>query len=50
MWMRGYMTMLADRIDRSPARQRYLAREAAIQAFVERNGYRPAAVDRHLRG
>jgi hypothetical protein len=50
MWMRGYMAMLGDRMARSPARQKFLAREAAIQAFVERNGYRPAAVDHHLRG
>lgn len=30
MWMRGYKTMLADRLFRSPARQRFLAAQAGI--------------------
>ncbi|MBN3458792.1 hypothetical protein JNN96_32670 [Mycobacterium sp. DSM 3803] len=49
MWMLGYKTMLLDRMNRSPARQKYLAREAVIAEFVARTGHRPAAVDRHLR-
>ncbi|OBB10434.1 hypothetical protein A5761_26905 [Mycolicibacterium setense] len=49
MWMLGYKRMLRERLDRSPARQKYLARERVIAEFVARNGYRPAAVDRHLR-
>ncbi len=47
--MLGYKRMLRERLDRSPARQKYLARERVIAEFVARNGYRPAAVDRHLR-
>lgn len=48
-WRAGYLVMLDDLMARSPARQKYLARERVIAEFVARNGYRPAAVDRHLR-
>lgn len=30
MWMLGYKTMLLDRLNRSPARQKYLAAQAGI--------------------